>query len=89
MNWTTSRRVLLALIFALPVAPALAQEFPASPIRIVGFPPGSPIDLAARIIGNRLGDIVGQPVVIENRPGAATNVAAAAVARRRRMATPY
>jgi len=82
MNWSISRRAALAFLLALPALPALAQEFPSAPIRIVvGFPPGSPIDMGARVIGNRLAEIVGQPVIIENKMGAGTNLAAATVAR--------
>ncbi len=48
---------------------------------VVGFPAGQAIDLFARIIGQRLQDRLGQPFVVENRPGAAANVATEAVAR--------
>jgi tripartite-type tricarboxylate transporter receptor subunit TctC len=61
---------------------ARAQAYPTRPVRIVvGFPAGQAIDLFARIVGQRLQDRLGQPFVVENRPGAAANVATEAVAR--------
>jgi tripartite-type tricarboxylate transporter receptor subunit TctC len=64
-------------------APAFAQaEWPTRPLRIlVGFPAGSTPDVAARALADTLARTLGQPVVVENRPGAAGNIAAAAVAR--------
>ncbi len=65
------RRRLFTLVLALFAAPALAQPYPAHPIRIiVPTPPGGPVDVMARLIGNALPATLGQPVVIENRPGA-------------------
>jgi tripartite-type tricarboxylate transporter receptor subunit TctC len=69
---------------ALPAFPrfACAQAYPSRTVRIVvGFPAGQAIDLFARIIGQRLQERLGQPFVVENRPGAAANVATEAVAR--------
>ncbi len=63
---------------ALPVTldMARAQSYPTRPIRlIIGFPPGSASDTIARIIGRWLSDHLGQPVIIEAKPGAATNIA--------------
>jgi hypothetical protein len=48
---------------------------------LVGFAPGGPTDIAARLIGQWLSDRLGQPFIIENRPGAATNIATEAVVR--------
>ena len=65
-------------------APALAQAaaWPSKPLRIlVGFPPGSTPDSAARILADNLGKRLGQPVVVENRPGASGNIAADQVAK--------
>jgi tripartite-type tricarboxylate transporter receptor subunit TctC len=61
---------------------ARAESYPSRPVHIViGFPPGGPTDLGARLIGQWLSDRLGQPFVIENRPGAANNIATEAVAR--------
>jgi tripartite-type tricarboxylate transporter receptor subunit TctC len=67
----------------LPAVPrfARAQAYPARPVRIiVGFPGGSASDTTARLIGQSLSERLGQPFVVENRPGAASNIAAEAVA---------
>jgi tripartite-type tricarboxylate transporter receptor subunit TctC len=67
---------------ALPVASriARAQAYPNKPLRwIVGFPPGGGADTVARIMGPWLSERLGQPVIIENRPGAGTNIAVQAV----------
>ena len=61
---------------------AWAQAWPARPVRIIiGFPPGGPADILARLIGQRLSERLGQPFVIESRPGAGSNIATEAVAR--------
>ncbi|EKZ96043.1 MULTISPECIES: Bug family tripartite tricarboxylate transporter substrate binding protein [Cupriavidus] len=63
------------------VANAGAQEFPSQPIRIVvPYAAGGMTDIVARVIGQKLGEHLGQPVVIDNRPGAATIVGAEVVA---------
>lgn len=60
---------------------AWAQAFPAKPIRIVvGFAAGGSTDKLARVLAQRLGEVIGQPVVVDNRPGAAGNLAAEVVA---------
>ena len=62
--------------------PALASGYPARPVRIlVGFPPGGAADIGARVIARWLSDRLGQPFIVENRPGAATNIATEAVVR--------
>lgn len=64
----------------LLVVPAAAQEFPARPIRIiVPFAPGGNVDITARIIAPGMGDILGQQVIVENRPGGGGMVATAQV----------
>jgi tripartite-type tricarboxylate transporter receptor subunit TctC len=67
----------LGALFVLSAAPAtLAQSYPERPIRLVAeFPPGGANDLVARLVGQSLSSRVGQPVVVENRPGSNGNVA--------------
>jgi tripartite-type tricarboxylate transporter receptor subunit TctC len=67
---------------ALPAASrfAFAQDYPTRPVRwIVGFPPGGGADTVTRILGQWLSERLGQQVIIENRPGASTNISAQAV----------
>ena len=69
---------------ALPALPriASAQAYPTRPVRvIVGFPPGGGSDILARMWGQWLTERLGRPFVIENRPGAGTNIATEAVVR--------
>jgi tripartite-type tricarboxylate transporter receptor subunit TctC len=64
-------RIFAALLCTLFPLFAGAQDYPHKPITlVVGFPPGGSNDVVARIIGPKLAEILGQPVVIENRPGA-------------------
>src|SRR5512139_208252 len=61
---------------------AKAQSYPIKPVRVVvGFPAGGPADLMARLVGKWLSGQFGQPFMIENRPGANTNIATHAVVR--------
>src|SRR5437867_306337 len=70
-----------AAVSALPLA-AIAQGYPAKPIKlVVPFPPGGPLDLAGRAIGQHLAEVWGQPVVVENKPGAGGNIGADMVAK--------
>jgi tripartite-type tricarboxylate transporter receptor subunit TctC len=81
------RRRFLHLAAGAAALPALsrvacAQAYPTRPVRmIVGFVPGSGPDIVGRLLGQWLSDRLGQPFVIENRPGAATNIATEAVVR--------
>ncbi|MBR0671890.1 Bug family tripartite tricarboxylate transporter substrate binding protein [Neoroseomonas soli] len=79
-----NRRHLIALTPALLAAPALRAQpaFPNRPIRLlVGFAPGGTTDVAARLLAPRMQAALGQSVVIENRPGAGSNIATEAVVR--------
>jgi tripartite-type tricarboxylate transporter receptor subunit TctC len=69
-------------LFLLVVSTASAQEWPARPVRIiVPFPPGGSADLLPRAVSEKLAERWGQPVIVENRPGAAGNIGADAVFR--------
>ena len=62
--------------------PAWAQDYPTAPVRVIsGFPAGSTADISARVVGAKMGQILGQQFVIENRTGAASSIAGAMVAR--------
>lgn len=79
-GWSV-RAAVLAAGLAL-AGQALAQAFPNKPVRwIVPFPPGGPTDVVARVVGPKLGERLGQPVIIENRPGAGGNVGTDLVAK--------
>jgi tripartite-type tricarboxylate transporter receptor subunit TctC len=75
---------LIASAAALPTFARIAtgQNYPSRPIHIiVGFPPGGAADVTARLIGQWLSERLGQPFIIENRPGAGTNIGTEAVAK--------
>ncbi|HEY6821473.1 MAG TPA: tripartite tricarboxylate transporter substrate binding protein [Burkholderiales bacterium] len=72
----------LVLPFVFFAAAACAQQYPSRPIRIlVPIPPGGAPDIAARVIGEKLQQQMGQPVVVENKPGSNGNIAGEALAR--------
>ena len=79
------RRDFIALLGGaamLPAAPAIAQSYPSRPIRlIVPYPAGGGTDIVARVVGQKLHESLGQPVVIDNRGGAGGTIGTAAAAK--------
>ena len=75
-------KIVIAAALALASAFASAQTYPSKPVRmLVAFPPGGPVDIIARLMGPKIGEAIGQPVVVENKVGASGNVATAEVAK--------
>ena len=71
-----SSRLLACALLAFAGLAHAAEPYPARPIRLlVGFPPGGAVDVVARTLGQQLSADLGEPVVIENKPGASTNIA--------------
>jgi tripartite-type tricarboxylate transporter receptor subunit TctC len=81
----TRRHFVAGAVFAAcaaPVLPAQAAGYPERPITlVVAFTPGGPSDVLARIVGRKMGELLGKTFVIENKPGAGGNIAAEFVAR--------
>jgi len=74
----TAIRILFAFLGLMPALVAAQGGYPDRPIRIVvAFPPGASTDIVARLVGGKLGEALGQNVVIENRPGAGGNIGSA------------
>src|SRR6476646_1189309 len=74
--------VFLAGLAELCASPSARADYPTRPVTlIVAFTPGGPSDVLARILGKKLEQLLGQPFVIENRPGAGGNIAAELTAR--------
>lgn len=81
MKFLTARSLLTLALCAMASA-ASAQAFPSKPIHlVVGFPPGGGTDIIARLIGAKLHEALGQPVIIDNKPGADTIIATEHVAK--------
>src|SRR5690606_24112405 len=83
MNLSGFIRRLLCLALMSASCTAVAQaDFPNRPIRLIaGYPPGGNIDIISRIMAEEMAKDLGQPVVVENRPGASGQIAATGVAR--------
>src|SRR5437764_435735 len=61
----------LLLTFLLTINAALGADYPTRPIRLlIGFPPGAGMDAVARPFAQRMGELLGQPMIVQNRPGA-------------------
>ena len=76
------RRMLFVAGLLVAALPALAQPYPVRPIRfIVPFPPGGGVDIVARAVGEKLSPRLGQPIVVENKPGAGTTIGTEAAAK--------
>ena len=74
------RYFLLLLLLLMGTATAWAQTYPSKPIKVVvGYAAGGAVDIIARTVGQSLSTTLGQPVVVENRPGAGTNIAVKSV----------
>ncbi|NIM41205.1 MAG: tripartite tricarboxylate transporter substrate binding protein [Hydrogenophaga sp.] len=81
MNWIKNTALALALGLTA-LAPASAQDFPKGPVKlIVPFPPGGPTDTVARLLGQKLQETWGQPVIVDYKPGAGTVIGADFVAK--------
>jgi tripartite-type tricarboxylate transporter receptor subunit TctC len=82
MHGNTLSRFFAALAALLIAAAALAQPFPSKPMKlVVPYPPGGVTDILGRALGQLLSDSMGQPVVIDNRPGAGGAIGSEAIAR--------
>ena len=71
-----------AAVFVCAASLAQAQDYPTGPIHLIsGFPPGTTADISARVVSGKMSQILGQQIVVENKGGAASSIAAAYVAR--------
>ena len=77
-----ARRLAAGMALAALALPALGQAWPVKPVRVVvPYPPGGPVDLSARLVAPKLQAALGQPFVVENKPGAGGNIGADFVAK--------
>src|ERR1700752_4162061 len=82
MRQYRSAQLILMLSTLAAWTAAVAQPFPNRPLRIINpFPPGGGVDIMNRIVASKLGEVLGQQVIVENRPGAGGNVGAAIAAK--------
>jgi tripartite-type tricarboxylate transporter receptor subunit TctC len=82
VKWRAAQAALGAMVFAAVAGQAVGQAYPAKSIRlVVPFPPGGGSDTMGRIVGQKLGERLGQQVVVDNRPGAGGSIGADAVAK--------
>lgn len=78
----TSVRTLAFWVSSLLAGTCVAQEWPTKPVHlVVSFAPGGPVDIVARLVGQKLSESLGQPVLVENRAGVGGNIGTAAVAK--------
>jgi tripartite-type tricarboxylate transporter receptor subunit TctC len=76
------KRILLAIALVVSSTTAAAQAYPSKPVRlVVPFPPGGAVDILGRLFGEAVSKDLGQPVVVENRPGAGAAIGAELVAK--------
>jgi tripartite-type tricarboxylate transporter receptor subunit TctC len=76
------KRLAVFVVTTLVTSLALAQPYPSKPVKLIhGFVPGGNVDITARVVGQPMSELLGQPFVVEGRPGAGGTVAAASVAR--------
>src|SRR5689334_5371746 len=81
---TLTCRVLLVVLLCVAASSALAQvaAYPNRPIRlVVGFTPGGGVDINARLLASKMSELLGRQVIVDNKPGAGTNIANEHVAR--------
>ena len=76
------RHLIATIAATLMIAASAAQSYPSKPVKLlVGFPAGGGLDVLARIVGQRVSEQWGQPIIIENKPGAGSNIAGDAAAK--------